>query len=146
MKVWQPAIISIHFGFVNCFNQNFGSLLTFQFIWSFGLQTLWLANDLWMVLIKSLTTFSEPVPIGLLAKCTIQSTSHQPDTSIEEPRRRCQIKVQFESGAKTKFQLALFQPITPISHHQVFLGPIAFRICITLIYVQNAANSRKMRI
>ena len=33
-------------------------------------------------------------------------------------KRRCQIKVQFESGAKTKFLLALFQPMTPISHHQ----------------------------
>ena len=39
--------------------------------------------------------------------------------TIEEiVRRRCQIKVQFESGGKTKFPAALFQPMTPISHFQ----------------------------
>ena len=32
--------------------------------------------------------------------------------------RRCQIKVQFECRAKTKFLAALFQPITPISVYQ----------------------------
>ena len=33
-------------------------------------------------------------------------------------RRRCQIEVQFESGARTKFLVALFQPMTSISDHK----------------------------
>ena len=33
-------------------------------------------------------------------------------------RRRCQIRVQFESGARTKFLAALFQTITSISDYQ----------------------------
>ena len=32
--------------------------------------------------------------------------------------RRCQIEVQFESGARTKFLVALFQPMTSISDHK----------------------------
>ena len=33
-------------------------------------------------------------------------------------KRRCQIKVQFESGAKTKFLESLFQPMTQILNYQ----------------------------
>ena len=37
---------------------------------------------------------------------------------VKVGKRRCQIRVQFESGAKTKFLAALFQPITSISDYQ----------------------------
>ena len=32
--------------------------------------------------------------------------------------RRCQIRVQFESGARTKFLATLFQPMTSMSDYQ----------------------------
>ena len=39
------------------------------------------------------------------------------DTGNEVDRRRCQIKVQFASGAKKKFLESLLQPKTQISNH-----------------------------
>ena len=38
--------------------------------------------------------------------------------NIIKDMRRCQIRVQFESGARTKFLAALFQPMTSMSDYQ----------------------------
>ena len=40
------------------------------------------------------------------------------DDPPKPPTRRCQIRVQFESGARTKFLAALFQPMTSMSDYQ----------------------------
>ena len=57
-----------------------------------------------------------------MPKCNVKLNvkSSNEGKEIEEDkegqvRRRCQIKVQFESGAKIKFLAALFQPMTSIS-------------------------------
>ena len=43
---------------------------------------------------------------------------HQLNIHICMYMRRCQIRVQFESGARTKFLAALFQPMTSMSDYQ----------------------------
>ena len=64
-----------------------------------------------------------------------------PSQSGRRLMRRCQIKIQLESGAKIKFLAALFQPMTLISNYKsVPQTHIAFRICVT--YVQNASERK----
>ena len=48
----------------------------------------------------------------------MQNMQHMQDMQDMQNMRRCQIKVQFESGAKKKFLAALFQPTTSISDYQ----------------------------
>ena len=48
----------------------------------------------------------------------IRNTFRRRGHKIKCNMRRCQIKVQFECKAKTKFLAALFQPITSISDYQ----------------------------
>ena len=60
-------------------------------------------------------------------------------------KRRCQIKVQFESGAKTKFLAALFQPKKSISHYQSVPWSHSFQNMYNT-HMQNVSRHRKMRI
>ena len=48
----------------------------------------------------------------------VRLTSFFPFFFITSLTRRCQIKVQFESGAKKKFLESLFQPMTQILNYQ----------------------------
>ena len=59
---------------------------------------------------------------GVLGELLVSDSDRQSGgiqlSEVQCPMRRCQIKVQFESGAKKKFLTALFQPTTSLSDYQ----------------------------